>query len=51
MVKMGCSVTPESKRMTGINAFNIKSGNARSATKIFSERVVSVTYEMRVFLH
>jgi len=47
---MGCSVTPESEMMTGINAFIVKSGNARSATKIFSEWVVPVTYAMRVFL-
>jgi len=42
---------PESKGMTGMNAFSVKSGNARSATKIFSERVVFVTYAIRVFLH
>jgi hypothetical protein len=35
--------------MIGINAFSVESGNARSATKIFSERVVTVTYEMRGF--
>jgi hypothetical protein len=34
---MGCNVTPESKRMTLINACSVKSGNARIATKIISE--------------
>lgn len=42
---------PEITRITGFSGFCVPSGTVRTATKIVSERVISVPHVMRVGLH